>query len=141
MLISTIPVYGMSLDNSDPDLSPDPTINSPTGYTGSNPSGPSCSGINTFAKFVGCIQNVILQPLVFLLFAVAIVYFLYGVLTYIREGGDEDTRRAGRDMMVYGIIAIAVMLSVIGLVSVLVNSFNFNQGATLNNQIPSLPQK
>jgi hypothetical protein len=88
----------------------------------------SCSGIDSFAKFTGCIQGFILQPLIYLIFAVAIVYFLYGVLTYVRKGGDEDDRRAGKEMMIYGIIAIAVMVSVYGLINLVTGTFKLEEG-------------
>ena len=110
-LIAITPVISLADDSDTQEMFP----NTATG---------SCSSINSFAKFVGCIQSVILQPLIYLLFALAIVYFLYGVLTYVRKGGDEDDRRAGKDMMIYGIIALAVMVSVYGLVNLVTNTFN-----------------
>jgi len=68
-----------------------------------------------------------------LIVGIAIIYFMYGVLTYIRAAGDEEKRKEGRNMMIYGIIAIAVMLSVVGLVSVLTTSFSFG------TQLPTIP--
>lgn len=70
-----------------------------------------------------------------LIVGIAILFFMYGVLTYIRAAGDEEKRKEGRNMMIYGIIAIAVMLSVIGLVSVLTNSFAFTSIRTVNPPI------
>jgi len=113
-LIVVMPIIGLADDSDTQDM-----------FT-STASG--CSSITDFSKFVGCIQSVILQPLIYLLFAVAIVYFLYGVLIYVRKGGDEDDRRAGREMMIYGIIAIAVMVSVYGLVNLVTNTFNLGTG-------------
>lgn len=114
-LIVIMPIVGLADDSDTQDLFSSPT-------TG------SCTSITDFSKFVGCIESVILQPLIYLLFALAIVYFLYGVLTYVRKGGDEDDRRAGKEMMIYGIIAIAVMVSVYGLVNLVTNTFNLERG-------------
>ncbi len=94
----------------------------------------SCGNIKDFASFVNCIRDGIIQPLIYLLFALAIVYFLYGVLQYIRKGGDEDSQREARSMMIFGIIAIAVMVSVWGLVNFLTNSFK------LDNASPIVPK-
>jgi hypothetical protein len=94
----------------------------------------SCGAIKDFASAVECARAGIIQPLIYLLFALALVYFLYGVLQYIRKGGDEDSQREARSMMIFGIIAIAVMVSVWGLVNFLTNSFK------LDNQTPIVPK-
>src|SRR3989344_5266141 len=67
-----------------------------------------------------------------LLIGIAILYFIWGVLTYIRAAGDEEKRKEGRNMMIYGIIAIAVMVSVIGLVNVLSNSVGWGNNTSIS---------
>ena len=59
----------------------------------------------------------------------AAVYFMYGVLTYVRRGEDEGDRAKGISMMWYGIVAIFVMISVWGLVYILINTFNLDTSA------------
>ncbi len=74
------------------------------------------------------------------LFALALVMFLIGVLQYVAGGDNEEKREAGRNMMVFGIIALFVMISVWGLVKIL-HSTLFGTGGTAENQfqIPGLP--
>ncbi len=80
-------------------------------------------------------QN-ILTRLVPLFISAAVVLFLYGVLTYILAGGDEEKRAAGRNTMIYGIIAIFVMVSVWGLVNILRDSLQLNQANNVPNLLP-----
>ena len=105
-------------------LAADNYINPDSGYNEAytGPSG-GCSQITNFSSFVDCLRDSIIQPLVYLIFGLAIVYFLAGVLKYVRSAGSEDDRRDGRNMMIYGVIAIAVMVSVWGLVNLVTTSF------------------
>ncbi len=81
-------------------------------------------------------QN-ILTRLVPLFISAAVVLFLYGVLTYILAGGDEEKRTAGRQTMIYGIIAIFVMVSVWGLVNLLKDSLQLNQSVNVPPLLPA----
>ena len=46
--------------------------------------------------------NNILAMLVPFLIALAVVFFLYGVLKFILSGGDEEKRAEGRHAIIYG---------------------------------------
>ncbi len=90
--------------------------------------GGTVTTISDFKSFVDVLVNNIMTPLVRLIFAAAVVYFLYGVLKYVHKGGSEDDRRAGRGMMVWGVVAIAVMFSIWGLVNLVLGTFEFKSG-------------
>lgn len=57
-----------------------------------------------------------LQVATYLIVAAAVVWFMWGVFKFIMSAGDEEKRKEGTSMMVAGIIGIAVMVSVWGLV-------------------------
>ncbi|HAO64812.1 TPA: hypothetical protein DCQ44_02400 [Candidatus Taylorbacteria bacterium] len=59
-----------------------------------------------------------------ILIGLAVIVFLYGVLKFVLNAGDEGARSEGKTMMVYGIIGIVVMVSVWGLVRFVQNTFN-----------------
>lgn len=59
----------------------------------------------------------IIDTLVPFLIAVAVVIFLVGVVKYITAGADEAKRTEGRNVMIYGIIGLFVMISIWGLVT------------------------
>jgi len=62
--------------------------------------------------------------------AIAVIIFLWGVVSYITAGADEEKRATARSLMIYGIIGLFVMVSVWGLVAVLGRTFNVGQGGT-----------
>lgn len=80
------------------------------------------SAATTFAEALGIMQG-LLNGLLPVLVALAVVIFLWGVLKYIRASDNPDQRTEGRELMIYGIIAIFVMVSLWGLVNVIVDVF------------------
>jgi hypothetical protein len=73
-----------------------------------------------------------------ILIGAAIILFLFGVLKYVFNAGSEDARKEGRTFMIYGIIAIAVMLSVWALVAFVRNTFGVNDVNAPTN-LPHVP--
>ncbi|MES3032100.1 MAG: pilin [Patescibacteria group bacterium] len=78
----------------------------------------------------------ILSAILPVLVALGVVYFVWGVISYV-VGGDEEAKKKGREKIIYGIIGLAVILSVWGLVRILTNTF----GLTNRQQItlPTAP--
>jgi hypothetical protein len=58
-----------------------------------------------------------------LLFVLAIASFVWGVVQYVINDTEEAKKAKGRQFMLWGIIALAVMVSVWGLVGILRNTF------------------
>lgn len=70
-----------------------------------------------------------------LLFILAIFFFLLGITKFLWKGADNATDRAeGRKFMIWGIVALFVMVAVWGLVQVLERTFGFGGGAQFNTQ-------
>jgi hypothetical protein len=68
------------------------------------------------------------QYLVPLIFAVALLVFLFGVFQYfILGGGDAEKRKEGRQYIMYGIIGFVIMISVWGLVRLVSSAFGLDQ--------------
>ncbi len=74
-----------------------------------------------------------------LLIALGGVYFMWGVLKYVTAGESEDKMKEGRSMMIYGIIALFVMVSVFGLVRILLNTFSGGGASGFDFALPKLP--
>ncbi|MFA6397808.1 MAG: hypothetical protein WDK96_03110 [Candidatus Paceibacterota bacterium] len=67
-----------------------------------------------------CTIRVYLIPL---MFSLALLIFIYGVVWYIWKGKDSKEQEEGKKFMLWGIIALFVMVSVWGIVSILTNTF------------------
>ncbi len=85
--------------------------------------------VNQFAALLRLIAPIV--------FGIAIIYFFWGVAKYILSAGDAKAAAEGRSIMIYGVIALAVMASVYGLIAFLQTSFGVNGGGTID--LPDLP--
>ena len=52
-------------------------------------------------------------------FALAFLFFLWGVALFIFSAGNEDAKDKGKRVMIWGIVALFVMVAVWGLVNVI----------------------
>lgn len=65
-----------------------------------------------------------LNTIIGVLFVVATIVFLWGVISFIANSADEAKRNKAKAIMTWGIIGLAVMAAVWGIVQVLVQYFN-----------------
>lgn len=75
-----------------------------------------------------------------ILAALALLIFFWGLVKYIAKADDEKAKEAGKNTMIWGVIALFVMFSVFGLVRFLQRSFGINEGGAVgNNSAPVIP--
>lgn len=77
----------------------------------------------SFKEFIAAIIHNIIQPVIILIFALAILYFLWNITQFIRNSDKPDELEKFKKNTLWGIVAISVMASVWGLVQILINSF------------------
>ncbi len=79
----------------------------------------------TIVPFLRNVANVILNPLIFLMFAIAFLYFVWGAIRFLSSDADDkgNNRKESRDSMVWGILGMVIMFSVYGLVNFVLNTF------------------
>lgn len=99
------------------------------GYCPDNWSSGRLTSLGALTKYVTCF---LLQLVVPLIFAVAIVFFLVGMLRFLRSDQMEK-RKEGRQYMLWAIIALSVMLGIWGIVRIIGGTFG------IQNTIPQLP--
>jgi hypothetical protein len=64
------------------------------------------------------IKLYILKPFIAFLLVLALVYFLYGLYKFIAGYDNETARTEGKSHMVWGVVGMAIMVSVYGLLSI-----------------------
>lgn len=70
------------------------------------------------------------------LIALGVLWFVWGVVTYV-IADDEEAKSSGRNRMIWGIVGLAVIIGVWGLVNFLRNTFGLNNNT--NIQLPTIP--
>lgn len=93
-------------------------------------SSPVVSNLNTF---LGTLKPLI-QTIISIMFALGIVYFFWGLVKFIMNvSSDPKAADAGKSMMIWGIVALVVMVGIYGLI-------NFLLGATVGTGGGSTPE-
>src|SRR3989344_3725094 len=81
-------------------------------------------GASNICRVASTILYIINYVLVPVLFALAFIVFLYGIVSkYIFSHGDETKVAEGHKLILWGIVAFVVMISLWGLVNVVANTF------------------
>ncbi|MEX2052535.1 MAG: hypothetical protein WD991_02490 [Candidatus Paceibacterota bacterium] len=70
-------------------------------------------------SFMRSVNNNIINPLILFLFALAVVYFLWGALEFIMKQDNEEAKTTGKSHMLWGIIGITIMIGVWAILGVI----------------------
>jgi hypothetical protein len=89
--------------------------------------------IGVLMKQIGNLVDLALPIVV----GVALLGFFWGLAKFIFAAGDEEKRKEARSIMIYGVIALFVMVSVWGLVGFLGQTVGITPGQT-SGTIPSV---
>jgi hypothetical protein len=82
----------------------------------------------------------VMDKIIPLIIGAAVIVFLWGVLKYVLSGADDpDKRKEARGFMVWGIVALFVMVSVWGLVKILQTTTGITNTSNSGIGYPTTP--
>lgn len=95
---------------------------------------PFVAQAQAFSDFRGLVNFLVIlfNQAIALLVGLGVVYLLYGIVKTITHADNEQIRSDGRQVMLYGVIALFVIVSMWGLVNLLVGTF-------FGGSVPGLP--
>lgn len=84
------------------------------------------------------INDAIINPIITFMFAVALLYFVFGIVQFLANPAQEELRDKGKKHIMWGIVGMAIMVSVFGIMRFVINSLGFKgpDGAPI-----TLPEK
>ncbi|MEK7660167.1 MAG: hypothetical protein AAB343_03125 [Patescibacteria group bacterium] len=68
-----------------------------------------------------------------LLIVLATLLFIWGLISYLMAGPDEDKSKEARKYMLYGIVSLAVIIAMWGLANLLLETFGVDGGDIPNS--------
>jgi len=77
-------------------------------------------------SFVSNVNELIINPIIILLFALAVAFFLYGVFEFISNQENEEKKTTGKSHMIWGIIGIVIMMGVFSILNMIMDTFNIS---------------
>lgn len=70
------------------------------------------------------VNKLIVNPIIVFLFALAVVYFLYGIFQFISNQENEEAKTKGKNHIIWGIIGIVIMMGVFTILNIIMRTFN-----------------
>ncbi len=83
----------------------------------------SVAEASAVSDMMGRVNVAILNPIMKLLFALAFLYFLYGVAVYYLNPLDTEKRAEGGQHILWGLVGLFIMFSVYGIIRLVLGTF------------------
>lgn len=80
-------------------------------------------GIKTLTDLINFFTCTIVNSIVPLLFVLAIAGFVFGVIKFFLNPDNEEQKKNGKNFMMWGLIALFVIVSIWGIVGILSTTF------------------
>lgn len=74
-------------------------------------------------NFINKVNGVILNPLIKLVFAIALLYFFFGIFQFIRSETSDSNRKKGQQKILYGLVGMFIMVSAYGIIHFILQTF------------------
>lgn len=80
----------------------------------------------SITTLIKSINKIIINPIIYFLFACALAYFLYGVAQYLMSPDNEEIRKKSKTQMVSGLVGLFIMVSVFGIMTLIGSTVKSN---------------
>ncbi len=84
----------------------------------------------TFTRLLNNINEFILNPIIVLAFAVALLVFFWGIYQFISSEAAGKDRATGQKKILYGILGMFIMFAAKGLVGLVLNAFGISPSSS-----------
>ena len=88
----------------------------------------------TIVPFLSRVNAYILNPIILLLFAVSVIYFIYGIVKFLSTGaeGVDKSRKEAQGAILWGLVGMVIMFSVYGLIRFVLDTFGVEPTTQIN---------
>jgi uncharacterized membrane protein YjfL (UPF0719 family) len=77
--------------------------------------------------FVLKLNKYIFNPIIMFMVTLAVAYFLFGIYEYIKGSSSDEAREKGQRHMIWGLIGLAIMVSVFFIMKVLLGTIGIDE--------------
>lgn len=79
----------------------------------------------TIVPFLNKVSGYILNPLIFILFSIAFIYFAWGVINLITA--DASKKGEAKNAVVWGLVGMFIMFSTYGIIRLIIDAFDIKK--------------
>ncbi len=77
-------------------------------------------------SLISNVNRLIINPFIIFLFALAMVYFLWGVFDFFSNQDNEQKKTEGKEHMIWGLVGLAIMISVWAILALVTDTLNIS---------------
>lgn len=93
--------------------------------------GLGASGVDAIAK----LQAYILVPAERIIFAAGFFLFIYGLVEFLWNIDEGSAQTEGKQHMLWGVIGVFIMVSVLGIISIIQNTFGIGTASSASTDV------
>lgn len=71
-------------------------------------------------SLLGKINQYLINPIIVFMFALALAYFIFGVVQFMANQDSEEARSTGKQHMIYGVLGMFIMIAVFAIMRIMV---------------------
>ncbi|MEK7147875.1 MAG: hypothetical protein AAB758_01100 [Patescibacteria group bacterium] len=86
----------------------------------------------TIVKLLNNINKFVLNPLITLAFAIALLVFFIGIFQFINSETADSKREQGKKKILWGLVGMFIMISAYGLIRIILGTFDITPPSYLN---------
>ena len=83
-------------------------------------------------KLLNNINKFVLNPLITLAFAIALLVFFIGIFQFINSETADSKREQGKKKILWGLVGMFIMISAYGLIRIVLGTFDITPPSYLN---------
>lgn len=91
-------------------------------------------------EFIANVDSYIINPLIGFLFALAVVYFLYGAFEFLANQESDEKKTTGKQHMLWGIVGITIMMGVFAIMNMILNTLGIGYIHPETGKVDTLPK-
>jgi hypothetical protein len=80
---------------------------------------------NMVDKIVKALTEMIINPIIYLLIALSVMYFIWGLVIFLIKSDDASGKKEGTQHMMWGLIGLFIITSVWGILNLINSSLDF----------------
>jgi len=92
---------------------------------------------SSFKELLISSVEVISKQLLPLLVAIALVFFVIWIIYFIKHGDEPEIRKKWRQIFIWGIIALFLIIAILGILNALSRTFSGNNSSAVLPQLPT----
>jgi hypothetical protein len=83
---------------------------------------PTCTADPATCGLIAKVSSIIINPLLALLAAVAVLIFIWGVVQYMWNLRKGESTKEGKEHMIWGLVGLFVIVSALAILNIIINT-------------------